>query len=245
MGDRAARDGNDFRRGGRTHLRVGALLACAGLLLACSKSPPSSRPKRGPGIGPVVENAEPAEHPKVSDPGLPLPQMAADEAPIAEQVQAQDKPTEAEKPQRDYPNELLQRLGNPANCLSPRPSDGNLRPIQISIAAQLMPSGALARTELKAAELNGTERACLSQRVGSLRLAGPIEGAPLGVQASLTLQPSAAKPNEAAAAKPEMKDMAAEPGQAPEPSTFLEPSPEAKEVPAAPPVQITGEGTTP
>ena len=187
----------------------------------------------------------------VARPTQPSDPLAA-QAPVLPGAAAQPElppAGEAEKKAtRDYPSELLQRLGNPASCLAPRANDGNVRPIQIGIAAQLMPSGALGRTDLTAPELSSAERACLTQRVGAVRLAGPIEGAPLGLQASLTLQPSAAKPAPPGAA-PEANappnGMGTEPAQAPEPSPFLEPSREAAEVPAAPPVHISGEDTTP
>jgi hypothetical protein len=64
----------------------------------------------------------------------------------------------------------------------------------------------------------------------------------------LTLQPSAAKappPEAAAEAKPYADDMGAEPGQAAEAPAFIPPSPEPAEVPAAPPVHISGEDTNP
>jgi hypothetical protein len=167
--------------------------------------------------------------------GDPAAAVAPEEQPKAED----------QKEPRDYPSELLQRLGNPASCLSPRVNDGTAHPFQIGIAAQLMPSGALARTDLTAPELSSAERACLAQRVGAVHLAGPIEGAPLGIQTSLTLQPSAAASAAAPTAKANADGMGAEPGQAAEPSPFLEPTPEAAEVPAAPPVHIGAESTTP
>lgn len=249
MGDRAARDAIHFRRGRRTPMRVGAALACAGMLLACSKSPPpASPPARGPGIGPVVGD-DPMNRAQPAQPSEFQVNRAPGEQPTAA-VQAEQAQEEAqkEKEQRDYPGELLARIANPVSCLAPRSSDDNARPITIGIAAQLMPSGALARTELSAADLSGAERACLTQRVGAVHLNGPIEGAPLGVHASLTLQPSAAKPGAAALAAPqqEAQDMGGPPPiEGKEGSTFLEPSPEAPEVPAAPPVQPSGEGNTP
>ena len=254
MHDRAARDETHLRRGRRGRARVGSLLTAAGLLLACGEStPPAAKPFRGPGIGPITQDAvDPLEHPKLAEPGPLLPaQPSSQAASLAEpqaQAPANDTGEDKDKEPRDFPSELLQRLGNPASCLTPRPGDGNLVPIQISIQAQLMPSGALGRTELRAAELSAAERACLAQRVGAVRLTGPIDGAPLGIQASLTLQPSAAKaPASAAPAAREATNdiMDIQPSRAAEPPAFLEPSPEAKEVPAAPAVQFTNQGSTP
>lgn len=248
MRDRAARDENLLRRGRRGRVHVGAWLVTAALLGACgSDTPPSPRRQRGPGIGPVVQNAQDSMEPKrpaESIPLLPPEQLNVGTASAAQA--APDEPAAAEQEARDYPTELLQRLGNPASCLAQRASDGKLAALHIGISAQLMPSGALARTELQAPELSGAERACIAQRVGAVRLPGPIAGAPLGIQAGLTLQPSAAKPG--AEAKPTVAaapEMAEAPATAPEGPAFLEPSPEAKEVPAAPPVQPSAEGTTP
>jgi hypothetical protein len=227
---------------------VGAWLIAAALLGACSKStPPSPRRQRGPGIGPVIQDApDPMQARRPAEPLPLLPQEQLNVGTANAAQAAPDKPPAADQEPRDYPTELLQRLGNPASCLAQRASDATLAALRIGISAQLMPSGAVARTELQAPELSGAERACIAQRVGAVRLPGPIAGAPFGIQATLTLQPSASKPGAAArpaaVAGPQMADA---PGAAAEGSAFLEPSPEAKEVPAAPPVQPMAEGTTP
>jgi len=252
MTDRAARDERHLRRGSCTAVRVGAWLTAAGLVLACggkSAPPPGPKPFRGPGIGPVTQDSvDPLERPRPAEPGPLLPPQTDVVTANAAEPQHDDKPLEA----RDYPAELLQRLGNPASCLAQRPNDGKLGPLQIGISAQLMPSGALARTELQGQELSGAERACLAQRVGAVRLQAPIDGAPFAIQASLTLQPTAAKVDpdklakaEAAAAAAAERRAEPPPIQAEEGPTFVAPSPEAKEVPPAPPVQPSAEDTTP
>jgi hypothetical protein len=93
---------------------------------------------------------------------------------------------------RDYAAELSGLLGSPASCLGPRAFEEALKPVNIEIAAQLMPSGAIGRVEVRAAALSPAELQCVQRLVAQLRLRGPIEAAPRGVQTRVTLQPKAA-----------------------------------------------------
>lgn len=254
--DRPARTSFSARRARPNLCRVGAALSCGLSLLASagchSKSdtgitelPPATRgvgTSQAPSASDTLERQSPRMQPLQQSPDTHnLPALA--EAPG---LLPQDEPAAAPPEARDFSAELTRMIGNPASCLVPRPDNGSLLPIQIAIATQLMPSGAVAYTRVDAPTLSRAELSCITQRVETLHFAQPITNAPLGVRASLALQPSAAtkpapSPQLAAAAEPEQDALQ----NTQNPRTLLEPSPEAQLVPGAPPVVVPTEPTQP
>jgi hypothetical protein len=127
---------------------------------------------------PLFENGRPPEQPLAAAPA---------EDPAAQPAQAK---AEA-KPPRDFSRELVQMLGNPVACLSARAVTDAPRELEIALATQVMPSGAVGRSEVSAAGLEAGELACLRGKVEALHFAGPIENAPFAVRGSIHLTRSA------------------------------------------------------
>jgi hypothetical protein len=93
-----------------------------------------------------------------------------------------------EKPPRDFAVELVKMMGNPVSCLSVRAGDSAPTTFEIALTTNVMPSGAVARSEVQAAALEPGELQCLRARLETLHFAAPIENAPFVVRGKLTLQ---------------------------------------------------------
>jgi hypothetical protein len=161
------------------------------LCWACGNSQAASpsRPPRERGIGPVqaVPNAPaPAAIEQPSEPPPPLP-AAKPEGTNQAQAQPEDQPAEEEKPQRNFSNELVQLVGSPLDCLKVRPPENAPSTLEISLSTKVMPSGAVAGSEVSAPGLEADELACLRRRVEKIHFAQPIENAPFPVSGSLRL----------------------------------------------------------
>jgi hypothetical protein len=142
--------------------------------LAASPSEPSD---------PLFANGQPSEQPRAAAPAEQPPAAAPAEDPAEQPAQA-----EAEaKPARDFSAELVQMLGNPIACLSARAAGDAPRELEIALATQVMPSGAVGRSEVSAPGLEAGELACLRGRVEALHFTGPIENAPFAVRGSVHL----------------------------------------------------------
>jgi hypothetical protein len=170
--------------------RLALTLVCS---IACSDDAPvTGLRQQGAQIAPDVPAAEPsrpdepagyADAPRAPQP-TPDPQPSAAAANTVTALAAE--PDEPEKPARSLQRELETMLGSPASCLAPRAAGSGA--IQISLSATIVPSGAVSRGEVSAAGLGPEELKCLRGRVEALRFAEPIEGAPLTVTGSLTLE---------------------------------------------------------
>lgn len=171
-----------------THsLRLALGVLC---LIACSDDSAPTTGLRQRGVQsapfvPVVEPPEPVEPVRFAQERSPA--QPAEPPPSAADPNAPAAPEQAtEKPVRSLPRELETMLGSPASCLVPRAAGSGA--VQISLSATIMPSGAVSRSEASAAGLTPDELKCLRGRIEALRFAQPIEGAPLTVTGSLTLE---------------------------------------------------------
>lgn len=102
----------------------------------------------------------------------------------------QAAPEQAEAPAkaRDYGAELSTLLKlNAPGCLAGWDPSGKTTLI-IEVTAQVMGSGTISRAEARAPGATPTVLACLKRQANALQLVGPVEGAPLSVSASVTLQ---------------------------------------------------------
>jgi hypothetical protein len=171
------------------------------LTAACSKREPvANTPVRQRGVAPeltVVEQS-PAQLPTHEAPKLA--QITETDATPETLPADEAAPDQPEAPPRNLQSELEVMMGSPVNCLQARPASSAPGQVNISLRANIMPSGAVGRGEVSAPGLSPEEVACVRSRLESLRFAEPIENAPLSVSGSLTLTPRAAAPAAAPAA---------------------------------------------
>jgi hypothetical protein len=174
------------RTGRRTVSLALTLLGLVGMLsAACGKREAiAERPLKARGIG--AAPAGPAQEP--ARPIDPQPWAAEPIAPTSpvEAPPVQDQPAE-EKPPRDFNTELVQMIGSPAGCLKPRSAESAPSNIDISLSTSVMPSGAVAQSEVQAAGLDPSEALCLRSRLEALHFAAPIENAPFKARGTLHL----------------------------------------------------------
>jgi hypothetical protein len=130
---------------------------------------------------PLFANGQPLEAPSSATPREESARSAPPEVPAA-----QPEAVEA-KPARDFSAELVQMMGSPTDCLQARTSADAPNHLDIALATRVMPSGAVAHSEVSAAGLEASELACLRGRVEALHFAGPIENAPFAVHGSVHL----------------------------------------------------------
>ncbi|MET0390382.1 MAG: hypothetical protein ABW321_30700 [Polyangiales bacterium] len=217
-----------------------AALSCSAFFAGChSDTDITRRPPAGPGIAPYMQvepsAAQPQQQQPTSQPNLVFGHPAAlAEPPSAAPAAAQTAP--ADKPNRDYPSELLAMIGDPLTCLTPRAVE-TPNVIYIAIDTQVMPSGATGRSQVAAAGLSSDEQRCLTRRVDSLRFGGTIENAPFPVRASLTIR---TQPPKDAHPKPSPDQLASAQQLPPsaadkEPTPFLQADPEPRPIPDPPP----------
>ena len=198
---------------------MGVWLALACALLGCSsREELPSRPKPVRGVAQVL-----------ADPGRPTPEpldpsstmlRGPDEQRLPANQAAPAAPS-GEQPDagtRDFPSELVRAFGDPASCLSPRPSGAAPSAIVIALATQVMPSGAVGHSEVSGAGLDPQELGCLRRRLDAVHFSGPIVNAPFPVRGNVTLN-RRVDPSAPAAAKNPGQPVAAptQPDQAPAP----------------------------
>jgi hypothetical protein len=179
------------RRESRQRYAVSALVALACLAaISCKDDVRYDRAPRGRGIGPVQPAAQdPLKAGTPNDPGAVI------EPPLVEDPKApspsEDVALQAEQAEpkavRDFAAELAQMMGNPVDCLSARVAVDAPTQLDIALSTRVMPSGAVASSEVHAAGLAPNELSCLRSRVETLHFAVPIENAPFAVQGSLHL----------------------------------------------------------
>jgi hypothetical protein len=213
---RFSRNGLSPERARSTRSWVGAALGCACILGGCTRTtvvtehaapsrgvraintvPPIAVPVSGrsednaDGLGARHDSVASGQSARVepSDTALPLPSTEPSTPPLEPKV-------------RDYPAELARLVGDPSSCLEPRVGDGTQQPIQIVIRSQVMPSGAVTRADVSSAALRSGEQRCIAHRVESAHFAPPIEGAPMAVESSIWLRPTAPVPAPRLAAAP-------------------------------------------
>jgi len=202
---RFSRNGLSPERARSTRSWVGAALGCACILVGCGRTTvvtEHAAPSRGvraintlapiavpvsgrseanaDGLGALHDGVASGQLARAepSDTTLPLPNTEPSTPPLEPEV-------------RDYPAELARLVGDPSSCLEPRVSDGTQQPIQIVIRSQVMPSGAVTRADVSSSALRSHEQRCIAQRVTSVHFAPPIEGAPMSVESSIWLRPTA------------------------------------------------------
>lgn len=252
MHARLSRTGLSPRRARSSPRWVGAALSCTWILAGCRSHSDTDITHTPPPARGFAQNAEQPAAPANTPAALrqaPLPQ-GPDWRNFPERVQptaADETPDAAPSPAepRNFSDELMGMLGNPADCLTPRADNGSALPLAISIDAQVMPSGAVASSHVTAATLARSELACITRRVEALHFPPPIHNAPFSVHGSMALQPTAAAkpalaPQLAAAPEQEFPPLHAAEGQA-----FLEPTPEPPAVPPAPAVEPSQDNGTP
>lgn len=204
-------------RGAPGRLRWGGLLMLwLSTAPACrDRAPVPHRPLPGRGVAPTSTASGTAQPASVGvTPALSTSMLAPRREPAdwdpgqgqpSTDDQAQD--SEAGARPRDLGAELRSLLGSPASCLTPRPYQPSLTTVTIQISAQVMQSGVLGRVEARSPSLTPEEQHCVERLVSPIRLRGPIEGAPRGIQTQVALQPkAAAKPQPEAAAPTEPRD---------------------------------------
>jgi hypothetical protein len=171
------------------------------LTAACGKREPvANTPVRQRGVAPgvaVVEQSA-AQLPVTAEPKLA--QITATDQPPETTTAEEAAPDQPEAPPRNLQSELEAMMGSPVDCLQPRPASSAPGPLNISLRANIMPSGSVGRGEVSAPGLSPAEVACVRSRLESLRFAQPIENAPLSVNGALTLTPRVAAPPPAPAA---------------------------------------------
>jgi hypothetical protein len=158
-------------------------------------APPANRPRPGmvsanptnssttqPMQGPDAVRNQPIQQPGLSSGRLESPPAAAESK----------APEPAEKKARDYSAELKGLLSSSVSCLTGHKADARSA-ITINVSAQVMPSGSISRADAQGPGLSPVELSCIQKVVGTLRLNGPIDGAPRSVSAHLTLQSQATK----------------------------------------------------
>ena len=148
-----------------------------------------SRPPRERGVGALL-GAQPEEATKPStESAPPTPPPLAAAAPEAQggTPEAAPPPAEEDKPRRNFQSELVQLVGSPLDCLKARPAEDAPSSLEISLSTKVMPSGAVAQSEVSAPGLEPDEIACLRRRVENIHFAAPIENAPFPVSGSLRL----------------------------------------------------------
>jgi hypothetical protein len=185
----------------RRPLVVSFALLALPLMAACKNEPVANQPvrQRGVQLGIAVPEESPAQLPTPME--QPLVQITATDPPPATTTAEEAAPDEPEKPARNMQSELETMMGSPVNCLTDR-SASEANPINISLNANVMPSGAVGRGEVSAPGLTPAEVSCIRSKLESMRFAQPIENAPLVVTGSISLTPHVAAPAPAPAAAP-------------------------------------------
>lgn len=176
-------------------IRIAALtLALLPLAGACSqREPVPNQPPRPRGVlvdqavrAPAAPTPPPSALPPTDEPQLP--EITVHEEPTTATTPAeQAAPDEPAKEPRNLQSELEAMMGSPVTCLKPRPASQAPASVNISLSANVMPSGAVGRGEVSAPGLEPEEVSCVRSRLESLRFAQPIENAPLTVRGSITL----------------------------------------------------------
>lgn len=175
------------------------------LMAACGKRDPvANTPLRERGVAPNTPGSSLGTQESGSQlPARMEPQLAeitATDQPPETTTAEEAAPDAPEHAPRNLQTELETLLGSPVDCLKERPASGAPGQLDISLSANVMPSGAVGRGEVSAPGLAADEVACIRARVESLRFAQPIENAPVSVNGSVTLTPRIAAAVPAAAA---------------------------------------------
>jgi hypothetical protein len=163
------------------------------LMAACKRAPLADQPVRQRGVAPsaavpAAVEPTPAVAPTPSGPEQPeLLALTSTEQPQGTIAADAAAPDQAEKPRRNLQNELETMMGSPADCLAARPADQAPARVNISLSANVMPSGAVGRGEVSAPDLSPEEISCVRTRLEALHFAPPIENAPFTVNGALTL----------------------------------------------------------
>jgi hypothetical protein len=176
------------------HAAVCSLALVLPLMAACDKREPvANTPVRQRGFGLDVPPADesPSKLPSRLEP--PLAQITETNPTPETTTAEQAAPDEPEHPPRNLQSELETMMGSPVSCLKERPASAASQ-VNISLTANVMPSGAVGRGEVSAPDLSPDEVACVRSKLESLRFAQPIENAPLSVSGSVTLTPRVAAP---------------------------------------------------
>jgi hypothetical protein len=187
-------------------------LAFALAAISCGKSDERHGPPlRRRGIGPAAAGLQ--QHLAApNDPtfeGDPQPTVAATATEAQPDTPAASDEAE-KKPERDFSNELAQMMGSPADCLDVRPAADAPKQLDISLSTRVMPSGAVASSEVQASGLGPGELACLRRRMEGLHFAPPIEHAPFAVNGTIHLTRAPTPPAAAAPAVPDASAAAAQ-----------------------------------
>lgn len=216
---------------------MGAWLALACALLGCSsrREELPSRPKPVRGVAQLA--AEPARPtPEPLDPSSTLLRSPDDRiAPANHAAPAAPSGEQADAGTRDFPAELVKAFGDPASCLSPRPSTNGPSVLLIALSTQVMPSGAVGHSEVSGAGLDPQELVCLRRRLDAVRFSQPILHAPFPVRGSVSLN-RRVDPNVPLTVKsPSQPAAPAQPDQAPPPlnvpTEAVQQSPEPMNIP--------------
>lgn len=79
-------------------------------------------------------------------------------------------------------------LGDPSACMKPRAADTWRGTLEVNVTGFLMPSGGIVGNEMTGEGLAPDEQACIKHAIETVRLARPIDNAPLSISATLRLR---------------------------------------------------------
>lgn len=168
---------------------LAVLLAAAG----CGDDEEPRAPGRGMtrGAEPAPGAAAPATPTAGRDDPLGAPtdpragRVRLDQAPDPAAAEAQPGDGEATAPGPDLSAELRRRVGDPSSCL--RGLDDLPDEVTLRVSATVSTSGVITRSTVSG-PVPSEARDCVTGRLSSARLTGPVEGAPRTVTTSVTVR---------------------------------------------------------
>ena len=191
------------------------LLACALPLLALSCAKQDEVPRRPRGLSPAEapqgaplpsEESAPAAAPTTAPNSLPSPFMnpapnpgalrgdAAGAEPGAGSAAAGGPAATDAAAERDLARELAILIGQPISCVDLGAVVAGGGRVDISVSAQVVPSGRITRAEASAKGQPDRALRCVEQLATSRSLRGPVPGAPRQVATTVSMQVVATPP---------------------------------------------------
>lgn len=187
------------------------LLACALPLLALACAKREEVPRRPRGLSPAevpvgtVPTEEPGATPAAAPAPSSLPSPFVSAAPnpgalrgdaAAAEPGASDTagPAADAAPERDLARELAILVGQPLSCMDLAAVVAGGGRVDISVSAQVVPSGRITRAEASAKGQPERALRCVEQLATSRSLRGPVPGAPRQVTTTVSMQVVATPP---------------------------------------------------
>lgn len=185
-----------------TYRRAGGVVVVAALALGCSKR--EEVPTRPRGLTPAEapapaastiaeEDDTPASASAPPARSLPNPFAGASDPgaliePKAESSADAGGEAGASESKRDLPAELAQLVGQPLSCVDFAAIVEGGGKLDISVSAQVVPSGRITRAEVSAPGQPPKALRCIEQLVTAGSLQAPVPEAPRAVRTTVTMQ---------------------------------------------------------